>query len=174
MKNKDKWFWQIAYGLTQLAIGIGLGITICNAQATPTFQVVQDAKLAFVGDDKGNEAFTPNLIIRMSLDGYDKPTGFSSAIAEYEYADLEGGLYHRWSLGYGHNVNINCFTITGSAQFGFIARQGATMTGVFTGDLAYYITDHWAIVGSTQGTIRTDLKGSPFRFSNFFGVRYKI
>ncbi len=149
-------------------------IWLVNGQGSPTFQVVQDAKLAFVGDDKGNDPFTPNLIVRMSLDGYDKPTGFSSVISEYEYADLAGGEYHRWSMGYGHNVNLNRFTLTGSAQFGFIARPGATMTGVFTGDLAYYVTDHWAIVGSTQGTIRTDLKNSPFRFSNFIGFRWKF
>lgn len=149
-------------------------VWLVRGQATPTFQIVQDAKLAFVGDDKGNEAFTPNVIVRMSLDGYDKPTGFSSVIAEYEYAGLVGGEYHRWSAGYGHNVNLNRFTLTGSAQFGFIARPGATMTGVFTGDLAYYVTDNLAIVGSTQGTIRSDLKNSPFRVSNFIGIRWKF
>ena len=152
-----------------------LSAYIVYGQDRVTVQVSQDAKLAFVGDDKGNDALTPNLFVRVGLEGYENHLGYIAPIAEYEYADLKGGLYHRYSLGLAHHFEpVDKLVFGYSAQFGFIVREGTTMSGIFSGDLAYRVLERLYLVGTLQGTIRTDLKNSPFRISGFVGVRVPI
>jgi len=167
-----------------------LFVTQCVAQSGRgdglSIKVQQDARLALIGDDKGNDAFTLNPMITFGLEGYTFGDAFKTnliILAEYEYADLAGGEYHRWSVGAGLKMSPFIYardvwifrpskiSFTPSLQFGFIDRNGVTMTGLGTIDVSYELFDGFEAVYSAQWTIRTELKGSPIRYSGMFGVK---
>ncbi len=144
-------------------------------QSGLSLQASQDVRLAIIGDKIGNDAPTANINARISVEGPLNGYGhYSSAIIEYEYADLAGGKYQRWSAGYAHSMIFDRITLTHSAQLGFIKRADRTTTWIFTGDLSYRLSERWHIVGSTQATYRSDLTNLFWRISGFLGLRFKI
>jgi hypothetical protein len=76
-----------------------------TAQSDVALNISQDARLAMFGDDKGNEALTPNIIARIDLQDNQRALGYYVVGIEYEYADLSESLYQRYSLNMGYTFN---------------------------------------------------------------------
>jgi len=136
----------------------------------------QDARLAFYGDDKGNNSYTPNLTFRFTQffinNNYFRPL----TLVEYEIADLEGGLYARMGIGVGFNVPLTKY-MEGQFQFssGYINRNGRSYASPeMVGNLSFKITDNVSLLLEGQRTIRNDLKGQPVIYSGKIGLRIQI
>ena len=160
------------------AIILALSTYAVYGQQYPRLEVSQNVKLAIIGGDNGNSAFTTNINARLSLEGFKNAYGsYLAGIAEYEYADLNGGKYNRWSLGIASALKLNDrskWTVRPSAQFGFIERTGTTMTGVFNVDILFDLGKGWSILQSNSWTIRTDLENTPWRYSNKLGISKQL
>ena len=75
------------------------------SQSSVTTGVMQDARLALVGDNNGNEAYTADLVFRVLFEGNQREFGHWDGGLEYEHADLKGGAYNRFSLNFGYTFN---------------------------------------------------------------------
>ena len=150
--------------------------TLSFSQDFISLSAFHDVRFATVGDDKGNTPLTLNAGARLSLEGYQVGQSYSSIIAEFEGADLEGGEYYRWSAGYAQNFNeiLENFTFSPSLQIAVITRPDATITGMGNLDIAYNVTDHFSILLVNQWIKRTDLETSPIRYSLFAGVKLNL
>lgn len=152
-----------------------LNVVVLFSQERVTISVLQDGKLAFIGDERGNEAFTPDLVFRLGLEGNDTDIGYAAAILEVEYAQLKGGDYTRWSAGYQLNGYVKDFTLSVSAQFGVIARWNLLpFTTVLNGDVTWMVHQNIGIVLSNQWTYRTDLEVKQLRYSLMGGIKVNI
>ena len=149
----------------------------------------QDAKLAFLGDDKGNEAFTTNVNFRLSQritnsNRYIKPIFY----AEYEYADLQE-TFHRIGAGMGldiRNVGLNNLDLRILYGINRIYRGSGITHGTneyfsgwdLTGQISYRLTNTIAIFTELQQTKRPDInlvaKAAPFIYSGKIGIRINI
>lgn len=150
----------------------------------------QDVKLAFQGDEKGNEAFTTNLRFRISqafrtLDFNRSKTfdRFSFSIyADYEYADLQE-TFHSWNIGFAPTIFMfnNNFSASVFYGTGRIYRGGETSDirkaipfWNLSAQLAFKIKGRLWISFELQQSKREDLPNVPFIYSGFVGLRYEI
>ena len=137
--------------------------------------VLQDLRLATIGDDKGNNAFTPNFTLRVNqrING-DRNFDFL-AYAEYEHADLAGGSFNSAAVGFG----LNFFTLVKNVEFqsmygiGRIFRHGEVYNyWDLTGQIGYKLNDKFTILAEMQRTARTDI--SKYVYNGSIGLRYKL
>ena len=70
-----------------------------------SLNVSQDARLALVGDERGNEAFTTNVNLGFELRGWQKGNSYFLMRPEIEYADLQGGELYRMTANFGYTFN---------------------------------------------------------------------
>jgi hypothetical protein len=91
--------------MKKITIILLLFSTFLMAQSEVALNLSQDARLALFGDDKGNEALTPNIIARIDLQDNQRALGYYVVGIEYEYADLSESLYQRYSLNLGYTFN---------------------------------------------------------------------
>lgn len=184
--------------ITTLLLAITL---IANAQSDVAVNLNQDARLAMFGDNNGNDAFTPNLMLRLDLQDNQRRLGYYIIGLEYEYADLNESLYQRYSINIGYTFNR--FSILGNDNLEATAllNHGMTIREVmqvdkkvnkaFTGfassfSLAYPITSRFKVQLIGQLSHRVDkntLYGSDSNytidalqvdFSGFIGLQYQI
>lgn len=154
------------------------------AQDAIKISVVQDGRLLLLGDDKGNDPFTPNLLTRIHLEGYQRGPGYLTVPISYEYADLSGGAYHRYSAGLGYTINRyeilgRKVEVYGSVEYGHIIRWGGTsQTFVLSLDLSTPLFDKVDLLISNGWTDRSDLSirwgSGGFRHSLQAGLKCKI
>lgn len=153
---------------------------ICIAQDAITFSIYQDAKLAVIGDNKDNDPFTFNMIIKSKWQGYENRNGgFMEVVLSNEYADLKGGYYNRYSGGVAYNQTIlnEKFIVNGGANYGVITRKdgGATQSIEFTNELIYKLSNTFNILILNSYTQRTDLnRKDMFRYNMYIGIEYRI
>lgn len=103
------------------------------SQNTVTLNISQDLKLATIGDDKGNDPFTLDLVTAFEWQGYQKQSGYIIVRPEFELAELKGGTYKRFSANVGYTFNnprshipiIRKISATISVGYGFIDYNGA-------------------------------------------------
>ena len=151
-------------------------ITAITLTGQTRLTINQDAKLAFYGDDKGNNAFTSNLTFRVSqfiVKGeYFNPI----LIAEYELADLKGGYYERYGFGIGLNILVNKYIeLQGHFSAGFINRYDENYTNPeLVGNIAFKMTKNVSLILEGQRSVRNDLKGQPIIYSGKIGFRINI
>lgn len=122
--------------LLKLFIGIVLFLNVAYllAQENITANLSFDSKLLFFGDDKGNDAGTINYNIRSEWQGKQREStflgintsGYLFIAPEFEYADLKGGIYRRYSanIGYTFNTWIEKVNFTTSIGYGIIQYNG--------------------------------------------------
>lgn len=148
------------------------------SQGQVEVSVLQDGKLFLTGDERGNDALTLNLIIGLHLQGNQQRFGFLEIRPEYEFADLEGGQYQRYSANVGYIFNkllVNNFEIGASVGHGAIIRSSrAFLSWSFAGVLNYKLNDKFKFTTQVQFTERTDLKVVVLRYSVFFGIQFKV
>ncbi|WP_166964673.1 hypothetical protein [Yeosuana marina] len=151
---------------------------LAHAQEKTTISVFQDAKLLVAGDNKGNKALTPNIITRLNMQGNQQKWGYMTVFPEFEYAQLKGGNYIRYSanLGYTFNKLVIKNTEAGAfAGWGWIDRENFTYhSWSFSGVVNYKISNAFKICSMVQITQRNDLEIPVFRTSGFVGLEISI
>jgi len=144
------------------------------SQSGLSLTIYQDAKLAFVGDKRGNEAFTPNFRIRNEWKGKQR-TGYYIFVApEFEFAQLADD-YYRYSANVGFRLNefSKRFEASASLGYGLIVRESISSKSFsMDGELSYNLNNKFAVLLSSQIVQRTDI--GVVRFSGFIGLRYKL
>ena len=169
--------------LLLIAVLSALTINQLYSQQKVSIGLYQDTRLAVLGDDHNNEAFTLNFISNLKMQGHQQKFGYMVIYPEFEYADLkgEGGVYKRYSanVGYTFNKIFKNFEYTASVSFGFIDRWKASYhSWGLNGEIAYLITDNLKINALAQFVKRRDLGhrygGEHLRFSGFIGINYNI
>lgn len=158
-----------------LVLLVMLFTSIGNAQFTVS--ALQDARLALVGDDKGNEAFTSNFIFNATQVISGNKYLNVVAFGEYEFGDLRGGYFKRLGGGFGLNFDnwINNFEFQATLGVNRITRNNNNFSAwSLNGDVIYNITNNVSVIMKLQQLNRTDLKNQPFIYSGFVGVRFKI
>jgi len=144
--------------------------TITTAQ---TFTFTQDAKLAFLSDDYGNEAFTPNLTFKAQVHDFKNDVGEVTVGIKVEWADLSSGNYLRYGVEAGHSIDINPVKITPLVGYGILTREGFTFQSFeFGGETSVKLTDHFSIVGLHTYTQRPEWQ--IWRYSFHLGLQYKL
>ena len=172
MENIEKAAKDNAITILILALSLSLSVT-----AQTRISLTQDARLAFVGDDKGNNAFTPNLTFRASqfING-TKDFNFL-AYADYEHADLQGGSYNRAGIGFGLNFHKIIKNVEFQVMYGIgkIFRHQKTFdTWDLVGNISYKITPKLSLLIELQQTKRNDIYRQPFVYSGKVGFRVEF
>ena len=139
-----------------------------------SFSVYQDAKMAFVGDKRGNDALTINLRVRSEWQGKQLKGFYMFVAPEFEFAKLQED-YYRYSANVGFRLNefSERFETSLSLGYGLIVRESISSKSFsLDGELSFNLSKKTAILLSSQLTQRTDI--GEIRFSGFFGIRYKL
>lgn len=150
-----------------------------HAQERLAFSVLQDARLAVLGDERGNDAFTTDMVFRLHMDGYDNRRGYFSTILEYEYAELSGAYFKRLSFAVQQNKYVKDFTLSASLNYGILIRSTKdysynVITGGLNLDATYNLSDRVGIVLSNQLMHRKDLEVAIVRYSFMAGLKFKL
>jgi hypothetical protein len=162
---------------TKLTI-ISLLFTIAGfAQEAIGFQVTADNRLMVLGDDHGNEPFTPDLNFKVVLQGNDSNTGYLMVSPKYEYARLSGGDYSRFGaeLGYAFHTYILKIDIAPSIGYGYMFRhESRSVSWEFSTEIKIPLTKNLSIISLVNLNQRHDLKGAPWRYNVGTGLRFDI
>jgi hypothetical protein len=155
-----------------------LFVTIASAQIE--ISIHQDIKLATLGDNHGNNAFTSDVKISLSMHGKQFKYYYFEVRPEFEYAELSGGKYVSWLVNAGWTYNklvIDNLNIGGYFTTGIIHRWDVGyFTYGITGDLSYGKTIKVSLLG--QLIKRPDLKDkwgtTGLKPSLYLGIKYLI
>ena len=161
---------------------IGLLSIKLIAQTNVSLSIYQDAKLLVTGDDRGNDAGTINILARVKMQGNQDKHGYLIVFPEWEYAELVGGRYARYSANVGYVFNkliVDNFEATASLGYGWIDRyNGAFWSVGGSAELAYKINDTFKFSILAQATERKDLSviwnDNAIRLSGFIGLEINI
>lgn len=156
-----------------------------TAQNAITANVTQDAKLAFFGDDKGNEAFTPDVAISSEWQGKQFNSYYFLIRPEFEIAELQGGTYRRYSanLGWTFNQWVEGVNFTASIGYGILEYNGGYSSFGSNLQTSIELTKDIEFVLDLETVERKDLLqysstnevlGTAFRVSGKFGLKIKI
>jgi hypothetical protein len=159
------------------------GLFKCTAQDHVSVSVFQDAKLLIIGDDKGNNAGTANLLISFNLEGKQFEYYYFSMQPFYEYADLNGGYFHRYGVNAAWTLNklvVPKLEASIGVGIGAIHRTGLGLASYqFIGQLNYPITP-WLFASARYEIVRrSDLvylwdTKQPFKPNFSIGATFKI
>ena len=146
-----------------------------TAQERVSISVLQDARLAVLGDDIGNDPFTPDFIVRLGMEGIGR-FKYVSLRTEWEYANLAGGYYNRGSILGGYNWIYDNLIMSAHVGPGIIQRRylkasGGVLAFALNLDLYYGLGERFGIVLSNQFLNRADVVNEPIRYSFFVGIR---
>ncbi len=78
----------------------------CQSQSQMNLSIYQDFRLMFIGDERGNGMFTPNILAKLEVATFQINTNNIYLSFGLEYADLESAPLHRFSLGVGYISSI--------------------------------------------------------------------
>ena len=160
---------------------MGLIVMCSEAQEKPSLSIYQDGRLAFLGDDKGNDSGTLNILARLKMQGNQQKWGYLVIFPEFEYADIVGS-YKRYSANIGYALNkliVNRTEATAALGYGWIDRYGyTTCSWSLSGTIAYKLKSHLKLNVLGQFTERTDLLlmygENELRFSGFVGFEINL
>lgn len=152
------------------------------SQSKTNISLYQDARLLFVGDDKGNDAFTANILAKAEFPILTFGENSLFIYPSAEYADLAGGSFQRYAIGLGYVFDKVFKNIGASilADYGNIYRNKRQFSGVSMGsELTYRINNLMKIGFLYQYTQRRDLEimydcKDQFILSGFFGVKFYL
>lgn len=162
------------------------------AQEQFSVNITQDAKLLFAGDEKGNAPGTINLTIRSEWRGKQQAWGFMFVAPEFEYADLNGGIYRRYSANVGYTFQLDRVfatdalknvQATSSIGIGTIDYNGGYYSLGSNFQLGYQLTNFLVLFVDLELVDRKDLQyyeteklkfGETLRASGKFGLKINI
>lgn len=155
------------------------------AEAQVSLAVYQDASLAFTEDDHGNKPYTADIVFNGRLyNGGNRADNWSKQIffvLDVEYADLFGGTFWRYGIGFGYTFQniFSKISISPSLDYGRIVRWNAGYSS-FNGliDISYMFTDKVGVSLLSTLTQRNDLKSrwgdDKLKTGFYIGAVYKI
>lgn len=168
--------------MKKIIIIITLLLSVKNySQGIIKLTILQDAKLGLIGDNKGNNAFTTDLLVKFKLTGKQFEYGYLTISPYLEYAEING-IYKRYAVDVGFTFNkliIKNLEITPSINYGIQDRYKKSWL-VFGSDIEanYKLTDNIGLTALAQFVERKDLLwmygDKKIRFSGFIGITMNI
>lgn len=166
--------------------------SINYSQEKMSLGVFQDARLMFLGDERGNSPGTMDLLLRLRLEGKQKKIGYFVFYLSYEHANLASTL-KRYSSSFGFTFNnlsksnkfINRFDFTPTIGYGNLNRNRNNSIDKyynwsFCEETSFKVNEFMKISFLTQLMQRSDLKRKKSnnrriaRFSCFIGTVFNI
>lgn len=166
--------------------------SINYSQEKMSLGVFQDARLMFLGDERGNSPGTMDLLLRLRLEGKQKKIGYFVFYLSYEHANLASTLI-RYSSSVGFTFNnlsksnkfINRFDFTPTIGYGNLNRNRNNSIDKyynwsFCEETSFKVNKFMKISFLTQLMQRSDLKRKKSnnrriaRFSCFIGTVFNI
>jgi hypothetical protein len=154
----------------------------CYGQKNIEISLQQDLRLFTLGDEKGNDPLTINLLSRIEIPIYNFKKNYLTTYISGEYADLVEKNYQRYAIGLGYVIKSLYRKIGAGAyiDFGKIYRNKESFYSFsLSGELRYKINDKLQFICTSQLTQRKDLselynskKGSII--SGFVGFKYGL
>ena len=146
-------------------ISLGQGVSL---------NLSQDARLALVGDERGNEAFTTNVNLGFELRGLQKGNSYFLMRPEIEYADLKGGELYRMTANFGYTFNkwVKNVDFTATIGGGMISRHG--LGGLHTQanlQSTWYFTKGIGLFLDSEFVQRRDLPKKFIGYSGKIGIK---
>lgn len=159
-----------------------------------TISVYQDLKLLFLGDDLGNSAFTPDILVKLEIETFTlKNSSFQFHLGA-EYSDLKSSSFQRFFIGFGYKRSfsfIKKFVFGASIDHGLMLRGKTSFIGnkeqnekSFMGlslnlEATYPIKEKIHLSLMLQTIDRRDLTarfntGNTIRHSVFFGAKFAL
>ena len=175
LTKKQRWIW-----LLPIAIILTF-LNECKAQDNISLGLYQDARLLFLGDDRGNSPGTIDAKLEISLQGYQLNNYYFEIRVQGEYADLKGGKYHSLliSPNWVFNQQINNVEISGGVLVGLLWRwKQSYATYGLSEDISYKLSDKLKLSALGQLIKRGDLsdrwntKGLKPNF--YIGIKYNL
>jgi hypothetical protein len=139
-----------------------------------SLNVSQDARLAIVGDERGNEAFTPNINVAAEFRGWQKGNSYFLMRPEIEYADLKGGELYRMTANFGYTFNkwVKNVDFTATIGGGMLSRHG--LGGLHTQanlQTTWYFTKGIGLFLDSEFVQRIDLPKKFVGYSGKIGIK---
>lgn len=142
----------------------------------------QDARLLLVGDQKGNDPLTINVLSKLEVPVYSFKKSHLTTYIAVEYADLVGKNFKRYSFGAGYVVKSIYGKIGAGAylDLGKIYREDDGFNSFsVSGELNYKISNKLKFICTQQLTYRKDLKilynsTNGYVISGFVGLKYSL
>ena len=146
-------------------ISLGQGISL---------NISQDARLALVGDERGNESFTTNVNLGFELRGLQKGNSYFLMKPEIEYADLQGGELYRMTANFGYTFNkwIKDIDFTATIGGGMLSRY--ELGGLHTQanlQTTWYLTKGVGLFLGSEFVQRIDLPNKFVGYSGKIGIK---
>jgi len=139
-----------------------------------SLNVSQDARLALVGDERGNEAFTTNVNLAAEFRGWQKGNSYFLMRPEIEYADLKGGELYRMTANFGYTFNkwIKDVDFTATVGGGMLSRHG--LGGLHTQanlQTTWYFSKGIGLFLDSEFVQRVDLPNKFIGYSGKIGLK---
>jgi hypothetical protein len=139
-----------------------------------SLNISQDARLALVGDERGNEAFTPNINVAAEFRGWQKGNSYFLMRPELEYADLKGGELYRMTANFGYTFNkwVKNVDFTATVGGGMLSRHG--LGGLHTQanlQTTWYFTKGIGLFLDSEFVQRRDLPKKFIGYSGKIGIK---
>ena len=139
-----------------------------------SLNISQDARLALVGDERGNKAFTTNVNVGAEFRGLQKGSSYFLMRPELEYADLKGGELYRMTANFGYTFNkwIKDVDFTVTLGGGMLSRH--KLGGLHTQanlQLTWYFTKGVGLFLDSEFVQRRDLPNKFIGYSGKIGIK---
>jgi len=139
-----------------------------------SLNISQDARLALVGDERGNEAFTTNVNLAAEFRGWQKGSSYFLMRPELEYADLKGGELYRMTANFGYTFNkwIKNVDFTATVGGGMLSRH--KLGGLHTQanlQTTWYFTKGIGLFLDSEFVQRADLPNKFVGYSGKIGIK---
>jgi hypothetical protein len=139
-----------------------------------SLNISQDARLALVGDERGNEAFTTNVNVAAEFRGWQKGNSYFLMRPELEYADLKGGELYRMTANFGYTFNkwIKNVDFTATVGGGMLSRH--KLGGLHTQanlQTTWYFTKGIGLFLDSEFVQRVDLTNKFLGYSGKIGMK---
>ena len=139
-----------------------------------SLNVSQDARLALVGDERGNGAFTTNVNVAAEFRGWQKGNSYFLMRPEIEYADLKGGELYRMTANFGYTFNkwIKDVDFTVTLGGGMLSRY--ELGGLHTQanlQTTWYFTKGIGLFLDSEFVQRIDLPNKFVGYSGKIGIK---
>jgi len=142
-----------------------------------SLNVSQDARLALVGDERGNGSFTTNVNLAAEFRGWQKGNSYFLMRPEIEYADLKGGEFYRMTANFGYTFNkwFNNVDFTATIGGGMLSRHG--LGGLHTQanlQTTWYFTKGVGLFLDSEFVQRVDLPNKFLVYSGKVGIKIML
>jgi hypothetical protein len=139
-----------------------------------SINVSQDARLALIGDERGNESFTTNVNVAAEFRGWQKGNSYFLMRPELEYAYLKGGKLYRMTANFGYTFNkwIKDVDFTATIGGGMLSRY--ELGGLHTQanlQTTWYFTKGIGLFLDSEFVQRADLPNKFLTYSGKIGIK---